>query len=146
MNRGEVHRHGHGEQEQVIVEHVRQTPGEWNEIRIHVCANVGTIGVTPITDLPGPVWLPIEVTMALQGLRESMVHPERGAWLMLDITVPRTGKATFAYDWMSKPDWPTTEGEFYQPLYLDDLQRFPSTPENIPEWYPVDPAGGVPRW
>jgi hypothetical protein len=48
------------------------------------------------------------------------------------------GKATFAYDWMRKPDWPTTEGEFYEPLYLDDLQRFPRTPENIPEWYPVD--------
>ena len=67
MNCGEVPRHGHGEQEQAIVEHVRQTPGEWNEIRIHGCANVGTIGVTPLADLPGPVWLPIEVTMPCRG-------------------------------------------------------------------------------
>jgi hypothetical protein len=74
--------------------------------------------------------------MDMGTLRESMVDPQRGAWLTLDITVPRTGKPTFAYDWMTKPGWPSTHGEFDHALYLDDLAAFPRTPENIPGWYP----------
>jgi hypothetical protein len=126
-------RRGH---EQAIVEQVRQTPGEWNEIRIHVCANVGSTGVTPRADMPGPVFLPVFVAAEIDQLREAMVDPERGAWLMSDITVPRTGEASFAYDWMARPDWPSLGGEFDDALYLDDLKRYPRTPENIPDWYP----------
>jgi hypothetical protein len=124
------------EQEQAIAEQVRETPGDWNEISLHVCANVGTTGLTPRADVPGQLWLPVFVSGAIRELREAMVDPERGAWLTAEITVPRTGEPTFAYDWMTKPDWPSLGGEFDDALYRDDLEKFPRTPENVPDWYP----------
>jgi hypothetical protein len=124
------------EQERAVTEQVRQTPGAWNEIRVHVCANVGSTGITPRADIPGPVWLPVFVTDAIDQLREAMVDPERGAWLTAEIAVPRTGEATFSYDWMTQPDWPNLGGEFEDALYREDLEKFPRTTENIPDWYP----------
>jgi serine/threonine-protein kinase len=73
----------------------------------------------------------------MSDLRELMADPHRGAWLMADIVVPRVGEATFSYDWMTKPDWPGTSGEFDEAHYLEDLEEFPRTPENVPDWYPT---------
>lgn len=124
------------QQEQGIAHQIREVvPGEWDEIRIEVRGNVGTLGISPVADTPVHVKIPLEVSMQVMKLREVMAGPERGAWLTAKIIIPRTGKATFTYDWMSKPDWGPVGG-IDDVLYLDDLKKFPRTPENIPGWYP----------
>jgi sugar lactone lactonase YvrE len=122
--------------EQQIAQLIRQTPGEWREIRVHVCGNAVTLDASITADVPLPRPTPAEVSWKLVDLRESMADPRRRAWLMLDIFVPRIGKATFSYDWMTKPDWEAVSGVFDDALYLEDLKKFPRTPENVPDWYP----------
>jgi hypothetical protein len=124
------------EQEEKIAHQIREVvPGEWNEIRIEVRGNVGALGISPVADTSVQVGIPLEVSMELRKLRETMADPERGAWLTANVVIPRSGKATFSYDWMSKPDWGPVGG-IDDVLYLDDLKKFPRTPENIPDWYP----------
>lgn len=117
---------------------VRTWPGAWNEIRVHACANVHAFGLTISADIRLPRG-PRGISALFGQLRELMADPQRGAWLMADIYVPRVGEATFSYDWMTKPDWPGTGGSFSDHddhCYLEDLAKFPRTPENIPDWYP----------
>lgn len=77
----------------------------------------------------------IHASMLFADLRREMADPQRGAWLTGKIHIPRTGEATFSFDWMTKPTWGDL-GEFEDDFYLDDLRAFPRTPENIPDWYP----------
>jgi hypothetical protein len=94
------------QREEKIVNQIRgAVPGEWNEIRIEVRGNVGTLGISPVADTPVHVRIPLEVSTELMKLREVMADPERGAWLTTNIVIPWRGGATFTYDWMSKPDW-----------------------------------------
>jgi sugar lactone lactonase YvrE len=135
------------EREREIVELIRQTLGDWNEIHIHVCANTRSIGTSTRADIRLPRPVPRQATDKLSDLRELMADPQRGAWLIADITVPRTGDATFRYDWMSKPDWPALGGDFDETRYLDDLAAFPRTPDNIPDWYPsADSVAPTPEY
>jgi sugar lactone lactonase YvrE len=137
---------GQAQLEHEIADLVRRSPGDWNEIHIHVCANVRTMGTTTGADVRLHK-RPQRVTPQLEVLRETMADPQRGAWLMADITVPRRGSATFTYDWMSKPDWPGLGGDFDERAYLDDLAAFPRAAENIPEWYPdPDAVSPVPEY
>jgi DNA-binding beta-propeller fold protein YncE len=125
--------------ERDIADLIRQTPGDWQEIRVHVCANTVTFGITVKADVRLPRG-PRRLSPPIVELRQSMVDPQRGAWLMADVVVPRAGEATFSYDWMSKPDWPATGGKFsdFDDVgYLEDLKVFPRTADNIPDWYPT---------
>ncbi len=125
------------QREQEILELIRQTPGEWSEIRVHVCANAKVLDASTRADVRLPRGIPRGTTSKISELREFMADPQRGAWLMADIVVPRIGEATFSFDWMTKPDWRAVSGEFDDALYIEDLKKFPRTPENIPDWYPT---------
>jgi sugar lactone lactonase YvrE len=122
-----------------LVELVRRFPGDWSAIRVHVCANVTTTQLSISADIRLPRG-PRGISGLVGELRKLMADPQQGAWLMADFVVPRSGEATFSYDWMSKPDWPGTSGTFsgdYDDVgYLDDLTAFPRAPEHIPDWYP----------
>jgi DNA-binding beta-propeller fold protein YncE len=126
------------QREQEIVALIRETPGEWREIRMHICA-AGGLQASSSSDPNLPLRIPTRAVLKMRDLRRAMADPQRGAWLMADVVVPRNAQATFSYDWMSKPDWPATGGTFsdYDDVgYLDDLTAFPRAPEHIPDWYP----------
>lgn len=110
--------------------------GDWTTINLKMCGNIGTLGITPTWDssAPGPKGS-ARASMAMFAIREATADPERGAWLTAHVTIPRTGTATFTYDWMTQPAWEAIGG-LADALYLDDLKAFPRTPENIPDWYP----------
>ena len=110
--------------------------GDWTVIEVDVCGNIGTIGYTPSWDSSarGPK-IGLRASKAMRAIREAAADPQRGAWLTAEVTIPRTGAATFAYDWMKQPAWKAIDG-LDDALYFDDLKAFPRTPENIPDWYP----------
>jgi len=125
-----------------IVELIRQTQGDWNELRIHFCAGP-VFQAIPSSDPDLPLRVPTRAVVKMRDLRRAMADPQRGAWLMADVVVPRNGEATFDYDWMGKPDWSATGGTFSNSDdagYLQDLAQFPRSPENIPDWYPTPGA------
>ncbi|WP_255457992.1 MULTISPECIES: hypothetical protein [unclassified Mycolicibacterium] len=39
----------------------------------------------------------------MEAIREVTADPQRGAWLTAQVTIPKTGTATFTYDWMTQP-------------------------------------------
>ncbi|MGA5540624.1 hypothetical protein ACPCIR_02115 [Mycobacterium sp. NPDC051198] len=125
-------------EEDAFVEAVRDAnPGDdWTVINLDICGNIGTLGITPSWDssAPGPK-IKARGSMALEAIREATADPQRGAWLTAQVTIPKTGTATFTYDWMTQPTWAAIGG-LDNALYLDDLKAFPRTPENIPDWYP----------
>lgn len=126
-------------EEDAFVEAVRDAnPGDdWTVINLDICGNIGTLGITPSWDgsAPGPK-IKARASMALEAIREATADPQRGAWLTAQVTIPKTGTATFTYDWMTQPTCETIGG-LDNALYLDDLKAFPRTPENIPDWYPT---------
>jgi hypothetical protein len=124
--------------EEAFVQAVRDAnPGDdWTVIKLDICGNVGTLGFSQSWDSSarGPK-ISARATMAMDAIREATADPQRGAWLTAEVRIPRTGTATFAYDWMKQPAWEAIDG-LDEALYFDDLKAFPRTPENIPEWYP----------
>jgi hypothetical protein len=125
-------------EEDAFVQAVRDANpgGDWTLIKVDICGNIGTLGYTPTWDSSarGPK-IGARGSMAMRAVREATADPRRGAWLTAQVTIPRTGTATFTYDWMKQPAWEGIDGLAHA-LYLDDLKAFPRTPENIPGWYP----------
>lgn len=69
----------------------------------------------------------------LKQLRAEMADSGKGAWLSTHITVERSGRYDFSYNYDERPQWrfaPTDEA------YIEDLRRYPRSPESIPSWYP----------
>lgn len=93
-------------------------------------------------------------------LRSVMADPQKGAWLSVVVRVTSGGDYEFEFNYDRRPYWysPTflepTERDLTEPSPSDetlvaDLERFPRTPEFIPEWYPsaadaVAPPGAAP--
>ncbi|MUL88556.1 hypothetical protein FZI95_20540 [Mycobacterium sp. CBMA247] len=71
---------------------------------MNICGNVGTMGFTPTwdSDARGPR-ISMQAGMSMEAIREVTADPQRGAWLTAQVTIPKTGTATFTYDWMTQP-------------------------------------------
>ncbi len=123
------------ELEHKVVESIRRISGNWTSISFNVAA---LSGITSASTRPEPfemIKLPPGLMDTITELREAMVDSIRGAWFTMTAHIPRRGEPEFSYDWISKPNWGFDE-DVATGCYLDDLRKYPRSPEYIPEWFP----------
>jgi hypothetical protein len=80
---------------------------------------------------------PDEATSELLDLRERMSGDGHGAWLGATLTLTRSAdggvdfRADYNYD--TRPAWQIEPDDL---AYIEDLERHPRRPEEVPDWYP----------
>lgn len=114
-----------------------QEPG-WDRIEIWnaEAAGFGSASVDVVaggeTTWPDP---PEEVIDLFEELKEAMYRPDTGTWLSVRISISADGSADVDYNYDEPPAW----GMEVEPgLYGEELERFPRSPENIPDWMKAD--------
>ncbi|SMG29125.1 hypothetical protein [Agreia pratensis] len=70
-------------------------------------------------------------TDAAKRLREAMYREGAGTWFSVLFVVTVEGKVDVAYNYDEEPEW---KYPIDPVLYVQDFERFPRDPENIPEW------------
>jgi hypothetical protein len=73
-----------------------------------------------------------EGDLAYEALREAMYQPGKGSWYNARFTLHPDGKLVSEFDY----DNPPFEGDADEALLIDDQERFPRDPENLPSWHP----------
>ncbi len=76
---------------------------------------------------------PSKISFATSDLRDAQADPERGAWITARLWMDATDKILHTHmDWMTEPTWHSDPPSDL--AYLNELQVFPRTPDNIPDW------------
>ncbi|SMG32071.1 hypothetical protein [Agreia pratensis] len=70
-------------------------------------------------------------TDAAKRLREAMYREGAGTWFSVLFVVTVEGKVDVAYNYDEEPEW---KYPIDPVLYVQDLEKFPRDPENVPEW------------
>lgn len=75
--------------------------------------------------------IPRSLSEAFRALRDSMYQPGKGAWYTAIATLYRDGRFSLDLDYDHEPQWftPTHPGH-----YVEDLEQYPRSEENIPPW------------
>ncbi|RLK53554.1 TNT domain-containing protein [Actinokineospora cianjurensis] len=113
---------------------VTRAPSDWTQLR------VGYRAAGQYTELRGKVigldgqvrdWAPpAEVADEFAVLRARMAHPERGTWSGVQVIVEYPLRASTSYTF-EDPGWNSAPP---RPAILDELNRFPRSPEHVPAW------------
>jgi hypothetical protein len=74
-------------------------------------------------------------------LREAMYRPGAGTWFTAWFTVTAEGKLSTRFDYDNEPEL----GHFAAEAYRADLDEFPRTPQNTPDWLAAILAGAPTR-
>ena len=113
---------------------LRAAPEEWDRLTVDYRA-VGRYaeadGEVVYSDEEIHDWpVPAEITALFARLRTGMYRDGRGTWFNASYRLDHPSSYNLDYD-RDEPDW-------RQPpppqAYADDLQTYPRTPDNIPEW------------
>ncbi|MFD0692098.1 immunity protein YezG family protein [Actinomadura fibrosa] len=64
-------------------------------------------------------------------LRAMMYERGKGAWFTVEFRLSRSGRFSIDYDFDNEPEW---AAPVVPESYVEDLERFPREPENIPAW------------
>ncbi|MBF4636303.1 hypothetical protein ITJ38_17980 [Agreia pratensis] len=68
---------------------------------------------------------------AAKRLREAMYREGTGTWFSVLFVVTVEGKVDVAYNYDEEPEWRRPVEPVW---YVQDLERFPRDPDNMPEW------------
>lgn len=107
---------------------------EFNHRRLSMYAE-GTVAVTFATGETGGAFAPRGISALERELRKLMYQDNVGTWLSVTWTVTKNADgslsvdAVFNYD--DEPDW---DDDIHPGLYGIDLEDFPRSEDNIPEW------------
>lgn len=69
----------------------------------------------------------------LKRLRDLMADEEGKAWLSVAVEARPDGKASFDFNYDLRPNWTAQPSD---ESYIEDLERHPRSPDQIPDWYP----------
>ncbi|SER22962.1 hypothetical protein [Lentzea albida] len=75
---------------------------------------------------------PRELAPMLSALRQGMYTPDGGAWYSFRLIVQPPDRFTIQYNWNDQPPFPAPPA---REQFALDQERFPRTPENMPEWF-----------
>lgn len=76
-----------------------------------------------------------EVLDLFEDLKDAMYRPDTGTWLSVKVTVHPDGSADVDYNYDRQPEW----GMEVEPgLYAGELESYPRSMENIPDWMKAD--------
>lgn len=113
--------------------------GEWSKLEFtdrHLSMYAeGVISVTYADGSKGTALPPRGTSELTEELRKLMYQPESGTWFSATWMVTRNpdgtldAKTTFNYD--DEPNW---DDEIHPGMYGMDLEDFPRSEDNIPEW------------
>jgi hypothetical protein len=110
-------------------------PGEWVRLVYDVSAAGGELEDCLRVEWPDArtesVSAPLDVIDLDDELRAVMHDPEAGTWFSFNIVVTAGDgfDATFNFD--DEPDW---KSPVDPATYVDDMRRFPRTPQATPRW------------
>lgn len=120
---------------------VRTAPDGWLKMELHITSaggmtqttvdghrSDGSIDTSCALDRPGRV--------AAHEIREAMHQPGKGTWYNARFTLTPDGNLESEFDY----DNPPFEGDADEALLIDDQERFPRVPENLPDWHPSRPT------
>jgi hypothetical protein len=115
-------------------------PESWQELRftsyntvsVDSCDFIGVTSDGQPHKLQYPSGVPSAAMQQMAKLREGMYQEGKGAWFTANLVIKRRpGSYSIEYDYDNQPD-------FFPPLtahqYALDLDYFPRTPENTPDW------------
>lgn len=110
-------------------------PVGWNRVTLDVWANVMAYELASSAQdaqgrFAGEVRL-AEITDQLQELREEMYEQDRGTWLSARFVLHREAEPEVTFNFDTDPNW---SPQLHPMMFVRDLEAFPRTEENIPEW------------
>lgn len=115
---------------------LQHLPGDWHELvldlrvigeHVEIPATVRTIFGRAYAWQPPPQTLPL-----LLGLRAGMYRQDQGTWYTMAFHLAHPNRYTAGFDRHDEPDWtrPPTRQQ-----HLDELQAFPRTGADLPNWF-----------
>lgn len=125
------------EQYKVIARTIAQSaPPDWTKAHL-TYRSVSTMGepqtVFELSDgsKKAVVVKGFDLRRAFTALRRTMYQPGKGTWFTARFTLTREGHFSTDFDFDGEPQWQAPVGA---EAYARDLEEFPRTPENTPEW------------
>src|SRR5690606_24060953 len=114
---------------------LQNAPEDWQEITVEYRATGeyrDLLGEITSQDGASRAWdPPNELQSIFERLREGMYRPDVGTWLSALYVVERPSSYRIDINFDSEPRW---QRPLPPAAYLDELQRYPRTEENIPDW------------
>lgn len=110
-------------------------------------SSVGRLSAPPDERPVSSADIPAAIFKTMANLRRALYQPGKGAWLSANVAVDVSGKYSFDYNYDKRPHW-NSRTSLLEPrpdrpvrpsdiAFVEDLEQFPRSPENIPDWYPV---------
>ncbi|MGJ7905397.1 glycohydrolase toxin TNT-related protein [Actinopolyspora sp. H202] len=129
---------------------LQEAPEDWQQIAVEYRATGeyhDLLAEATLQDGDSRAWEPPEELNGIFGhLREGMYRPDVGTWLSALYTVERPSSYRIDINFDEEPQW-------QQPLpaeaYVDELNRYPRSEDNIPDWMntrlgrPVNPTAAA---
>ncbi|GAB3953199.1 hypothetical protein GCM10029976_092920 [Kribbella albertanoniae] len=117
---------------------VASAPDEWKELTlvvsaVHSMMESGLEAKTSDGSVVDSETIDDAGEEAVEELREIMYQPGKGTWYGARFTVDSAGNFEADFDY----DNPPLDGDATAEMLADDQERFPRSPDRLPDWHPA---------